>query len=81
MSKWRCEACGAVYERRVRTCPQCGDGLVTEHDDPEGLGRVTDSEKVETFDAWGVVDWLFLGLILSVLASLVFGVLQSVGGV
>jgi len=79
MTQWRCEACGAVYEQKTATCPECEDGIITKHADG-AFDRVTNSGKVETFDAWGVVDWIFLGLILSALATLVFGLLQSTGG-
>jgi len=85
MPHWRCEACGEMYDRRIAVCRQCEGGIITKQssDDVERsrFGSVADSEKVETFDAWGIVDWTFLSLILAALASLVFGVLQSLGGV
>ncbi len=85
MPYWRCESCGAVYDEEVAVCQECGEGIVTRQSTDEAavggrLGGVTDSEKVETFDAWGIVDWIFLGLILSALASTVLGLLQSLGG-
>lgn len=86
MPHWRCEVCGEVYDTRIAVCRQCEGGIVTKQSgsDVESRNRfesVTDSEKVETFDAWGVVDWTFLALMLAALASLVFGLLQSLGGV
>lgn len=86
MPHWRCEACGEVYDSQVAVCRECEGGIVTRQSTSEAEARgrfdsVADSEKVETFDAWGVVDWIFLSLILAALASLVFGLLQSLGGV
>jgi hypothetical protein len=79
MPQWRCEACDAVYEQETATCTECDGGLITRHTG-DATDMVTDNQKVETFDAWGVVDWLFLGLILSALTVLVFALLQSAGG-
>ncbi len=85
MPHWRCEACGEMYDRRIAVCRECEGGIITKQSTAEaesrgGIGSVTDSQKIETFDAWGVVDWIFLGLMLSAFVSIVFGLLQSLGG-
>lgn len=83
MVQWRCEACGAVYDRERSSCGSCDGGTVSKFDVGGSAldGLESASEKAESFDRWGFVDWMLLGITLGGLASMVLGLLRITGGV
>jgi hypothetical protein len=79
MTQWHCEACGAVYDRERGTCRHCEAGRVTRAGESGGLTEGIESEKAESFQKWGFVDWVLLGVTLGGFASMTLGLLRIVG--